>query len=170
MSHKQFISAYETVPLGFLISVPKALRILFVHKIPDARFQLLLVKWACTLFAVLGVGICGFNLMPMFPAVVVFALGICFFALLLWLGAGDIILQFAFEDEWFFELATECHALSIFEDTELSLPQPGNSVCGSGERQVPRSGIFAARRLRHPFRWRFPSRPRTSRRLTHRRR
>jgi len=29
-----------------------------------------------------------------------------------------------FEDQHFFELATGCRALSIFEDLELSLPQP----------------------------------------------
>ena len=59
MSHKQVITAYGAVPLGFLISMPKALRILLVHKILDTRLQLFLVKWACSFFAVLGVGICG---------------------------------------------------------------------------------------------------------------
>ena len=40
------------------------------------------------------------------------------------LGTGDILLKIAFEDQRFFELATGCRALSIFQDTELSLPQP----------------------------------------------
>ena len=162
MSHKQVITAYGAVPLGFLISMPKALRILLVHKILDTRFQLFLVKWACSFFAVLGVGICGFSLLPMFLFVVVFALGISFFALLLWLGLGDIFLRFALEDRCFFELATGCHALDIFEDTEPSPFQPGNLVCGSEEWRVSRFGRLTKRRFRpHPAR-RFPSRPRTS--------
>jgi hypothetical protein len=126
MSHGQFIVAYETAPLGFLISTPKTLRILLVHKIRDTRFQLLLINWACTLFAVLGAGICGFNLMPMFLAVGFVAEGIFLFLLVLCIGMGDILLDFALQDERFFELATRSHALSIFEDTELSLPQPVN--------------------------------------------
>jgi len=162
MSHKQVITAYGAVPLGFLISMPKALRILLVHKILDTRFQLFLVKWACSFFAVLGVGICGFSLLPMFLFVVVFALGISFFALLLWLGLGDIFLRFALEDRCFFELATGCHALDIFEDTEPSPFQPGNLVCGSEEWRVSRFGRLTKRLFRpHPA-WRFPSRPRTS--------
>jgi hypothetical protein len=39
--------------------------------------------------------------------------------LVLCVGSGDILLIFALEDERFFELATRCHALSIFEDTEF---------------------------------------------------
>ena len=126
MSHAQFIVAYETATLGFLISTPKTLRILLVHKIRDTRFQLLLINWACTLFAMLGAGICGFNLMPMFLAVGFVAEGVFLFLLVLCIGAGDILLDCALQDERFFELATRSHALSIFEDTELSLPQPVN--------------------------------------------
>ena len=160
MTHKQVISACGTVPLGFLISMPKALRILLVHKILDTRLQLFLVKWACSFFAVLGVGICGFSLLPMFLSVVLFALGISLFTLLLWLEIGDIFLRFALEDGCFFELATGCHALDIFEDTERSSFQPDNLDCGSGERQ--RFGRLNKRRFcPHPA-WRFPSRPRTS--------
>jgi hypothetical protein len=162
MSHKQVISAYGTVPFGFLISIPKAVRILLVHRILETSFQLFLVKWACILFAVLALSICAFNLLPMFLAVVVFALGICLYALLLWLGVGDIFLKFALEDGWFFELSTGCHALTICEDTEPSLPQPGDSVCGSGVRRVSRFRRLAKRRFRPPSAWRFPSRPRTS--------
>ena len=47
MSHKQVISAYGNVPFGFLISIPKAVRILLVHRILETSFQLFLVKWAC---------------------------------------------------------------------------------------------------------------------------
>jgi len=126
MSHAQFIVAYETAPLGLLISTPKTLRILLVHKIRDTRFQLLLINWACTLFAVLGASIYGFNLMPMFLAVGFVAEGVFLFLLMLCIGAGDILLDFALQDERLFELATRSHALSIFEDTELSLPQPVN--------------------------------------------
>ena len=126
MSHDQFISACETVPLGFLISTPKTLRILLVHKIWDRRFQSLLVKWTCTLVALLAAGIYGFSLTPTFLAVGVFAEGTFLFLLVLCISAGDILLDFALKDEWFFELATRCHALSIFEDIEFSLPQPVN--------------------------------------------
>ncbi|HXQ02162.1 MAG TPA: hypothetical protein VN801_04270 [Candidatus Udaeobacter sp.] len=126
MPHKKFIFAYEAGPLSYLISTRKALRILFAHKIRDARLQLLLVKWAATLFAVLATGICGLNLIPMFLAMGIFTHGVCLVALLLWVGAGDIFLKFALEDERFYELATESRALSIFEDTDFSLPQPGN--------------------------------------------
>jgi hypothetical protein len=126
MSHDQFIVAYETVPLGFLISTPKTLRILLVHKIRDTKFQMLLFNWTCTLFAVLGAGIYGFSLMPMFLAVGVVAEGVFLLFLLLCIGAGDILLDFALEDERFFELATRCYALSIFEDTEFALPQSVN--------------------------------------------
>ena len=124
MSHGQFTVAYETVPLGFLISTSQALRILLVHKSGEPRSQLLLFNWACTLLALLGAGICGFSFMPMFLAVGIVAEGVFLFFLVLCIDAGDILLDFALEDERFFELAMQCHALSIFEDTEFSLPQP----------------------------------------------
>ena len=60
----------------------------------------------------------------MFLAGVASALGIGLYAFLFWLGVGDILLKFALEDGSFFEVATGCHALDIFEDTEPSLPQP----------------------------------------------
>jgi hypothetical protein len=118
MPYKMFIFAYETGPLGYLVSTRKALSILLAHKLRDARLQLFLLKWAA--------GICGFNLMPMFLATGVVAPAICLVALLLWLGAGDIFLKFALEDECFYNLATKSHALNVFEDIDLSLPQPGN--------------------------------------------
>jgi hypothetical protein len=126
MPHKMFIFAYETGPLGYLISTRKALCVLLAHKFRDARLQLFLLKWAGALLAVLGAGICGFKLMPIFLATGVFAPAACVFALLLWLGAGDIFLKFALEDERFYNLATKSRALNVFEDTDLSLPQPGN--------------------------------------------
>jgi hypothetical protein len=61
--------------------------------------------------------------MPMFLNVSVIAEGIFLFFLVLCIGAGDILLDFALEDQRFFELAKRCHALSIFEDTEFVLPQ-----------------------------------------------
>ena len=126
MPHKNFIFAYETGPLGYLISTRKALCMLLAHKIRDSRLQLFLLKWAGVLLAIAGAGICGFNLMPMILAMGVFAQGICLFALLLWFGAGDMFLKFALEDERFYNLATERHALNVFEDTDFSLPQPRN--------------------------------------------
>jgi hypothetical protein len=125
MSHEQFIFCYKDFALSYLISIPKAVSMLLAHKVRDARFQLVMVKWTCALIAVLSAAICAFNLVPMFLAVAIFADGISLFALLFWLGTGDIFLEFVLEDEWFFELAIGCHALRIFEDTELSLPQPG---------------------------------------------
>jgi hypothetical protein len=126
MPHKMFIFAYETGPLGYLVSTRKALSILLAHKLRDGRLQLFLLKWACALLAAMAAGICGFNLMPMFLATGVVAPAICLIALLLWLGAGDIFLKFALEDERFYNLATKSHALNVFEDTELSLTQSGN--------------------------------------------
>jgi len=124
LPHEQFRAANQTLPLGFLVSVPRALGLLMVHKIRDDRFQALLVKRARTLLALLFAAYCGFKLMPMLLAVCVFSLVAGLFAALLWLEAGDILLQFALEDERFFELATGCRALTIVEDPELSLPQP----------------------------------------------
>ena len=102
MPHKMFIFAYEAGPLGYLVSTRKALSILLAHKLRDARLQLFLLKWACALLAAAGAGICGFNLMPMFLVTWVFAPAILLIALLLWLGAGDIFLKFALEDERFY--------------------------------------------------------------------
>jgi 8-oxo-dGTP pyrophosphatase MutT (NUDIX family) len=65
-------------------------------------------------------------LMPMFLAVGVVAEGVFLLFLLLCIGAGDILLDFALEDERFFELAIRCHALGIFEDTEFAPPQSIN--------------------------------------------
>jgi hypothetical protein len=124
MSHKQFICSHETSSLGYLISTPKALGMLLAHRIRDARFQLHLRRWIFILLAVLGTCICGFNFLPAFLAAGLSAQGLCLFALSLSLGAGDLLLEFALEDQRFFELATECCALSVFEDTDLSLPQP----------------------------------------------
>jgi hypothetical protein len=126
MPHKMFIFAYETGPLGYLVSTRKALSILLAHKLQDARLQLFLLKWASALLAVFGAGICVFNLMPIFLVTGVFAPAICLLALFLWIGAGDIFLKFALEDERFYNLATKSHALDVFEDTSISLPQPGN--------------------------------------------
>jgi len=126
MSQKQFICAYETTSLGYLISTPKALGMLLVHKIRDARFQLLLRRWTFILFAVLGACTGGFNFLPTFLVAGLFAPGACLFAVSIWLGAGDLLLEFALEDQRFFELATECRALLVFQDTDFSLPQPEN--------------------------------------------
>ena len=126
MPHKMFIFAYKTGPLGYLISTRKALGVLLAHKIRDSRLQMFLLKWAGVLLAILGAGICGFNLMPRFFATGILAQGICLVALCLWLGADDIFLKFALEDERFYNLATESRALSVFEDTDYSMPQARN--------------------------------------------
>ena len=160
MSHKQAVTGNGTIPLGFLVSVPKALRILLVHKIRDTRFQLFLLRWACAFFGVLLLGIWAFALWPMFLAAVAFAFGIGLYTFLFCIGVGDILLIFAFEDESFFETATGCHALDIFEDTEPSLPQPPDLVRDSGERRVSRFGRLAKKRFRLSSAKRFSSRPR----------
>jgi hypothetical protein len=64
--------------------------------------------------------------MPMFLAVGVVAEGVFLFFLVLCIDAGDILLDFAREDERFFEVAIRCHALGIFEDTEFAPPQSVN--------------------------------------------
>ena len=64
--------------------------------------------------------------MPMLLAVGVVAEGVFLFFLVLFIDAGDILLDFALEDERFFELATRYHALSVFEDTEFAPPQSVN--------------------------------------------
>jgi hypothetical protein len=124
MPYKKFIFAYESGPLGYLISMRGALSILLAHKIRDSRLQMFLLKWAGALLVLAGAAIGGFNLMPNLLATGIIAPGILICSLLLWLGAGDIFLKFALEDEGFYNLATQSHALSVFEDTEYSLPQP----------------------------------------------
>src|SRR3984885_14446483 len=118
MPHKMFVLAYKNGPLGYLIALPKAICMLLSHKIRDTRLQLFLVRWAGALAVILGVAMCGFSLMPMLVAAGVFAPGMCFFAFLVWLAAGDIFLKFALEDEGFYNLATKTHALSVFLDPD----------------------------------------------------
>jgi hypothetical protein len=55
----------------------------------------------------------------LFRSVGVVAEGVFLFFLVLCIGAGGILLDFALEDERFFDLATRCRALSIFEETEF---------------------------------------------------
>jgi hypothetical protein len=125
MPHKMFVLAYNNGPLGYLIAIPKAVRILLNHKIRDSRVQFFLIQWSGALLVILGAAMCGFTLMPRLLAAGVFAPGMCLFAFLVWLAAGDIFLKFALEDEGFYDLATESHALSVFVDTD-QLPSPRN--------------------------------------------
>ena len=121
-----FIVAYKSGPLGYLISSRIALSVLLAHKFHDSRLHRFVFKWAGALLAVLGASFLGFSLMPTLLAVGILAPTAFLFAFLLWLGAGDMFLHFALDDERFYNLATQSHALSVFEDTEFSLPQPGN--------------------------------------------
>jgi hypothetical protein len=124
MPYKMFVVAHQNCPLGYLIAIPKAIYMLLIHKIRDSRVQFFLVQWVGALLVMLGVGMCGFTLMPTLMASGVFAPAACFFSLLVWLAAGDIFLKFALEDERFYNLATESHALSVFVDTDqLSIPE-----------------------------------------------
>lgn len=124
MPHKTFVVAYKSGPLGYLISARKALCVLLANRTCDSRLLSFVIKWATALLAIFWVGIFGFNLVPVFLAVGIFAPGACLFAFLLWLSAGDMFLNFALEDERFYNQAIQSHALSVFEDTEFSLPQP----------------------------------------------
>jgi hypothetical protein len=124
MPHEKFVFAYETGPLSYLVSTRKALRILLAHKIKDPRFQRLLAQWICSLLVLIGATVCGFLLVPSLWAASGLAPGVCLLALFVSVGAGDLVLQLALEDERFFEMATRNRALFIFVDDEESLPQP----------------------------------------------
>jgi hypothetical protein len=110
--------------LGYLVHTRKALRILLTHKFGDPRFQLLFARSMGLLLAMLGCFLCGFSLFPTFWTVSAFTPLFFLVALILSIGAGDLFLQFALEDDRFFEVATKSHALSVFEDDEKSLLQP----------------------------------------------
>jgi hypothetical protein len=122
MPHKMFVLAHQNCPLGYLIAIPKAVYMLLNHKSRDSRVQYFLVQWVGALLVMLGIGLCGFTLMPTLIAAGVFAPAAGFFALLGWLAAGDIFLKFALEDEGFYNLATANHALSVFADADHQLP------------------------------------------------
>ena len=124
MLRHKLIATHPKGPLGYLVNTPKALRILLTHKFRDLRFQRLLARSICLLLAILGCCICGFCLIPTFWAVSAFTPLLFLVALVLSVGAGDLFLQFALEDDRFFKVATESHALSIFEDDDQSLLQP----------------------------------------------
>jgi hypothetical protein len=126
MSHKQFVCAHQSAHLAYLIRMPNALSILLAYRTRDTRVQSLLLNSIWTFLALLGVGLCGFHIAPMFLVVGVFAYAICLCAWILWLAAGDILLEFALEDARFFELAIGCRALSVFTEMELSLSQSEN--------------------------------------------
>ena len=124
MLPSNFLPTRQTGPLSYLVHTRKALGILLTQKIQDGRLQRLLAKLACLLLAIIGTGVCGFFLVPTLWAVGAFAPAIFLFGLLLSIGAGDLFLKFALEDERFFEMAIKNHALSVFEDTDQSMPQP----------------------------------------------
>jgi hypothetical protein len=124
MPHEKFVFAYETGPLSYLVSTRKALLILLAHKISDPRFQRLLAQWICSLLGLIGAAILGVLLVPSLWAASGLAPCICLLALFVSVGAGDLVLQLALEDERFFEMATRNRTLLIFVDDEESLPQP----------------------------------------------
>lgn len=124
MPHKMFVEAYQSAPLGYLISAREALCVLLAIRIRDSKLQSFVFKWALALLAIFCAGILGFNFVPVYVAVGIFAPSACLCAFLLWLSAGDMFLNFALEDELFYDLAVKSHALSVFQDTEFSVPQP----------------------------------------------
>jgi hypothetical protein len=109
-------SYFETSTPSYSVSTPKALRILFTHKIRDPRFQSLLAQWACILLAFIAVGTSAFFLIPTFWAMGASAPAIFLFALIISIGTGDLFLQFALEDTGFFEMAARSNALNVFKD------------------------------------------------------
>ena len=115
---------FDRGSLSYLINTPKAFRILLIHKIRDARFRHLLTQWAFLLLALVGFGVGGFFLVPTIWAVGAFAPCLFLFALFLSIGAGDLFLKFALEDQRFLEMATQSRALSVFQDDDESLPRP----------------------------------------------
>lgn len=124
MLRRKLIAIQEKGTLGYLVHTPKALRILLTHKFRDQRFQRLLTGSICLLLAILGCGFCGFSLFPTVWAVSAFTPLLFLVVLVLSIGAGDLFLQFALEDDRFFEVATKSHALSVFEDDDQSLLRP----------------------------------------------
>jgi hypothetical protein len=118
MLRRTLITLPPKTPLGYLVNTPKALHILLTHKLRDVRFQLLLTRSVCLLLLIIGFGVCGFFLVPTFWAVSAVAHVMCLFALFLSIGAGDLFLQFALEDERFFDVATRSHALSVLQDND----------------------------------------------------
>jgi hypothetical protein len=139
MPHKEFVLAYYNSHLGCLIDTRKALGILLVHEIHDSRLRVFLFKWIAVLILLLGAGLRGFNLMPIFLTLVLFSVTIAFCALFFWLGSEDLFLEFALEDEEFYNLATQSRALSLFNDHESPQAQPTKRASVRNGAMAPRS-------------------------------
>jgi hypothetical protein len=139
MPHKEFVLAYYNSPLGCLIDTRKALGILLVHEIHDSMLRVFLFKWIAALVLLLGAGIRGFNLMPIFLTLVLFSVTIAFCALFFWFGSEDLFLEFALEDEEFYNLATQSRALALFNDTDSPQPQPTKKASVRNRVMSPRN-------------------------------
>ena len=139
MPHKEFVLAYYNSPLGCLIDTRKALGILLVHELHDSRLRVFLFKWIAALVLLLGAGIRGFNLMPIFLTLVLFSVTIAFCALFFWFGSEDLFLKFALEDEEFYNLATQSRALALFNDTDSPQPQPTKKASVRNRVMSPRN-------------------------------
>jgi hypothetical protein len=118
LQQKSSIVAYDAGPLGYLVATRKALPILLSHKIGDTRVQRFLAKAAGAFLTIAGASVGGFSLIPTLWALGILLPAFGFFALVLCLDIDDLFLQFALEDERFFEVATKGKALSVFEDCE----------------------------------------------------
>jgi hypothetical protein len=118
MLQQKSIVAYDAGPLGYLVSTRKALPILLSRKIGDPRVQRLLAKAAGAFLAIAGTAVCGSWLVPAIWTLGILLPATVLFALILWLGLDDLFLQFALEDEHFFNDATRRKALSVFEGWE----------------------------------------------------
>src|SRR5260370_4168274 len=128
MPYDKFVFAYATGTLSYLVSTRKALRILLAHKIKDPRFRGLLAQWTCSLLALIGVAVCGFSLVPALWAASGLAPDICLLALFVSVGAGDLFLQLALDDELFFDMPTRNRVLLRCAADQQGLPQPIHTV------------------------------------------
>jgi hypothetical protein len=139
MPHKKFVLAYSKGPISCLINTGKAFDILLFRKIHDSRLQLFALKWVIALVLLLGAGIRGFNLIPIFLALVLFSVTISFVAFLFWLASEDLFLKFVLEDEEFYNLATQSRALSVFDDTDPTQFQPTKKAAVRKDAMSPRN-------------------------------
>ena len=128
MTHQQFVEDFETGWLCCCIKIPAALGMLFSQKKWTKPVQLFFLKWFCALIAVLIAAAYLLRHTPLFWAILGMVIALFSLWLILWVGTGDIFLNFALRDARFFEEAMRRQVLSFSMDGEASLPQPGTNA------------------------------------------
>jgi hypothetical protein len=108
------------------VAVPKALWLLCTKKSREQRFQRALAKWICALLTLMGAGAFLLCLLPAWMAAAVFAYLCVVFGLSTWLMAGNMFLEFALNDVFFFELALNSRALRVLH-TQVPASDSGNT-------------------------------------------